>query len=120
MAELIVFFFTEELEYQPELLIVKKMNRQLALKALETAYLKLKRLHEFNEESLEGMLRPLAEELELKVGQLFGTLRVAVTGRVVAPPLFQTMAALGQKRCVRRVKKAITALKEMPENPEGK
>jgi len=119
MAELTGFFFAEELEYQPELLIVKKMNRQLALNALETAQLKLKRMHEFDEAALEGMLRPLAEELELKTGQLFGTLRVAVTGRAVAPPLFQTMASLGQKRCVRRIKKAITALKEMPQTPEG-
>ncbi|MFC1865979.1 glutamate--tRNA ligase [Chloroflexota bacterium] len=119
VAELTDFFFTDELEYQPELLIVKKMDRQLALKALETAYLKLKRLPEFNEDSLEGMLRPLAEELQLKTGQLFGTLRVAVTGRAVAPPLFQAMAVLGQKRCVRRVKKAINALKEMPETAEG-
>ncbi len=119
-AELTDFFFIDDLEYQPEILIVKKMNRQLALNALETALLKLKRMHEFNEEFIEAMLRPLAEELELKTGQLFGTLRVAVTGRAVAPPLFQTMAVLGKKRCISRVKKAVSILKEMPESAAGK
>lgn len=114
------FFFTEELDYQPELLIVKKMNRELAENALVTSLLKLRRLSVFNEESLENMLRPLAEELELKAGQLFGTLRVAVTGRIVAPPLFQTMIALGKERCVSRIRVAIAKLKEMPEETSDK
>ncbi|MFH1663108.1 MAG: glutamate--tRNA ligase [Chloroflexota bacterium] len=109
------FFFADELDYQPDLLIVKKMNRELAEKALETSLLKLRRLPTFDEESLEGMLRPLAEELELKTGQLFGTLRIAVTGRAVAPPLFQTMIALGKERCIIRIKAAIAKLKDMPE-----
>jgi glutamyl-tRNA synthetase len=119
VAELTDFFFIDKLEYHPELLIVKKMNRQLALNGLEKAQLKLKRIHQFDEEALESMLRPLAEELELKTGQLFGTLRAAVTGRSVAPPLFQTMVVLGQKRCISRIKSAVSVLKEMPENSEG-
>ncbi|MCJ7769565.1 MAG: glutamate--tRNA ligase, partial [Dehalococcoidales bacterium] len=120
VSELTEFFFTEEVDYQPDLLIVKKMNRQLAEKALETSLLKLRRLPAFNEEFLEAMLRPLAEELELKTGQLFGTLRVSVTGLTAAPPLFQTMAVLGKERCVNRIKAAIAKLKEMPEdNPDS-
>jgi glutamyl-tRNA synthetase len=97
-------------------LVVKKMTRQLAIKALETARKRLGRLAEFTEESLEGVLRLLAEELELKTGQLFGTLRVAVTGRAVAPPLFQTMAALGRERCQERIKAALRVLKTAPED----
>ena len=119
VSELTVFFFAEEIDYQPDLLIVKKMNRQLTGKALETSLLKLRRLSVFNEESLEAMLRPLAEELELKTGQLFGTLRVAVTGRTAAPPLFQTMAVLGKECCINRIKAAIAKLKEMPEDSPG-
>ena len=116
VSELTEFFFVDELSYEPDLLIVKKMNRELAINALETSRLKLKRLPAFNEESLEGVLRPLAEELELKTGQLFGTLRVAVTGRTVAPPLFQAMAALGKERCIKRIKEALAKLKEIPED----
>jgi glutamyl-tRNA synthetase len=115
-SELTEFFFTEHLDYQPNLLIVKKMNRQLTEKALEASLLKIRRLPAFNEESLEAMLRPLAEELGLKAGQLFGTLRIAVTGQSAAPPLFQTMATLGKERCTRRIKAAIIKLKDMPED----
>jgi glutamyl-tRNA synthetase len=56
------------------------------------------------------VLRPLAVELGLKTGQLFGVLRVAVTGRMAAPPLFQTMAVLGKERCLRRIEAALAKL----------
>ena len=118
VTELTDFFFLDELEYDPQVLVVKKMTRQLAIKALETARKRLGRLAEFTEESLEGVLRPLAEELELKTGQLFGTLRVAVTGRAVAPPLFQTMSVLGRERCLERIKAALRVLKTAPEESD--
>jgi glutamyl-tRNA synthetase len=56
------------------------------------------------------LLRPMAVELGLKTGQLFGTLRVATTGRTAAPPLFQTMAVLGKERCQRRIEAALAML----------
>jgi len=49
-------------------------------------------------------------ELGLKTGQLFGALRVVVTGRTVAPPLFQTMAVLGKERCLQRIEAALENL----------
>jgi len=49
--------------------------------------------------------------LGLKTGQLFGTLRVAVTGRTAAPPLFQTMAVLGKERCLKRIGAALDRLR---------
>jgi glutamyl-tRNA synthetase len=119
VAELTEFFFTDELEYPSELLIVKKMDRESAFRALRASQARLKKLPAFDEPPLEAVLRPLAEELELKTGQLFGTLRVAVTGRTVAPPLFQTMAVLGKERCLTRIKDAMKTLQKTPQNPEG-
>jgi glutamyl-tRNA synthetase len=113
VAELIDFFFTDELNYEPRLLIVKKMNQELALRALETSEQRLEPVGKFDHESLETVLRPLAGELGLKTGQLFGTLRVAVTGRTVAPPLFETMSVLGKERCLERIRAAIDKLRQM-------
>jgi glutamyl-tRNA synthetase len=59
---------------------------------------------------LENTVRPLAGELGLKAGQLFGLLRTAVTGRTATPPLFETMAVLGKERCLKRIELAITKL----------
>ena len=113
VAELAQFFFVEELDYAPGLLIGKNMSRELTTEALKTARPRLGELKVFDAESLEALLRPLAVELGLKTGQLFGALRVAVTGRTAAPPLFQTMAVLGKGRCLKRIEAALDRLSRM-------
>ena len=110
VAELTQFFFIDQLDYESSLLIGEKMDADLTVGALKAAQQKLNQLEAFDAESLEGVLRPLAAELELKTGQLFSVLRVAVTGRTAAPPLFQTMAVLGRKRCLRRIEAALSKL----------
>jgi len=110
VPELVEFLFVDELDYDSDLLIVKNMNRESAVRALEVSRKRLNELKSFDEESLESLLRPLAVELELKTGQLFGTLRVATTGRTAAPPLFQTMVVLGRERCLERIGRALDKL----------
>jgi len=111
VAELAQFFFVDQLDYAPGLLIGKGMNQKSASQALATAKQRLEPLEVFDAESLEAVLRPLAGELGLKTGQFFGVLRVAVTGRTAAPPLFQTMSVLGKERCLRRIEAALDRLK---------
>ena len=110
VADLAQFFFVDELNYDASLLVGKDTTRESATRALEIGQQRLEQLEVFDVESLEVMLRPLAAELGLKTGQLFGTLRVAVTGRTAAPPLFQTMAVLGKERCLRRIEAALARL----------
>ncbi|MFC2013292.1 glutamate--tRNA ligase [Chloroflexota bacterium] len=135
VADLAQFFFVEELEYDNSLLVVKHMTPESAIKTLETAQQELRnlvvlqksatmvlggeqqklgQLEVFDTEVLEAVLRPLAAELELKTGQLFGMLRVVVTGRTAAPPLFQTMAVLGKERCLKRIEAALGRLRALP------
>ena len=104
------FFFVEELDYDAEMLIGKKMDARSTAKALKAAQQKLEPLKSFDTDSLEGVLRPLAPELELKTGQLFSVLRVAVTGQTAAPPLFETMAVLGRERSMKRIAAALSRL----------
>ncbi len=113
VAELTQFFFVEELDYAPNLLIGKNMSQESTSEALKTAQPRLEQLKVFDAESLEALLRPLAVELGLKTGQLFGALRTAVTGRTAAPPLFQTMAVLGKGRCLKRIEAALDRLTRM-------
>ena len=113
IPELTAFFFTDELDYEPGLLIVKKMDRESSVRALEAVRQRLAPPQAFDTMSLEAVLRPLAAELELKTGQLFGTLRVAVTGRTVAPPLFETISVLGKERSLERVGAALDKLRSL-------
>lgn len=113
ITELTLFFFLKELNYEANLLLGKDMSRELAAQALEVSKERLLRLAEWESTSLEGVLRPLAEELGMKTGPLFGLLRVACTGRTVAPPLFETMAVLGRERCLSRIDQALLRLRRM-------
>jgi glutamyl-tRNA synthetase len=110
VVDLVDFFFTEELHYDPQLLVGKKMDPAASLEGLRRVYQVLEGMPSFDEQSLEASLRGLTEELGLKAGQLFGIIRVAVTGKVVAPPLFGTLSILGQERVLARLREADEAL----------
>ncbi|RJO62714.1 MAG: glutamate--tRNA ligase [Dehalococcoidia bacterium] len=114
--ELTWFFFVDEIDYPAELLIDKKLDKKATLGMLEVARVKLDELAAFDAGTLESILRPLADEIGVKAGQLFGALRTAVTGLTATPPLFQTMEVLGQKVCLKRIEKAIDKLKILNSN----
>ena len=106
-AGLIDFFYLEELDYAPQTLVGKGMEAPTARSALEAALAGLEAQEDWDHEALEGLLRPLSEALGLKTRDFFGLLRVAVTGRSVSPPLFETMAVLGRARCLARLRRAV-------------
>jgi len=101
------FFFELQLDLDLQTLIVAGMDVQSTRKALEVVRERLEKLEAFDANSLEALLRPLATELELKTGQLFGALRATATGESAAPPLFDTMAVLGKERCLKRIETAL-------------
>ncbi len=105
-AEWVDFFFVDQISYEPALLVGKKMTAAESLAALRKARETLAALPDFDEETLEKALRALVEELGLKAGQLFGVIRVAATGKKVAPPLFGTLSVLGRERVLERLDKA--------------
>jgi len=109
VAYLTEFFFIEELDYETKLLL-EKLTPDEATKSLQTTIARLEGLQDWDAATLENLLRPLAEELQLKTGVYFGLLRVAVTGRAAAPPLFQTMEVLGKERCLKRLGAALAKL----------
>ncbi len=109
------FFFQEELEYEPSLLLGKKLDASGSLSALARSRETLAALPVFEAGTIESSLRALASELGLKVGQLLGPVRVAVTGKKVAPPLFETLAVLGPQRTLDRIDRGIEALRLLTE-----
>lgn len=110
IVPLVDFAFSPDVQYDPALLIQSKMDRTSTLAALHAAEEALGSLTSFDEETLESVLRQRATELGLKAGQLFGSVRVACTGRRVAPPLFGTLSILGQKVVLARLRRAIGTL----------
>jgi glutamyl-tRNA synthetase len=62
---------------------------------------------DFSEADLEKRLRGYVEEQDLKIGQVFGLIRVVITGQTAAPGLFETLHVLGKQASLWRLQ-AIT------------
>lgn len=68
---------------------------------------RLEALNTFSIEETENVIRDMAEELDVKAGVLINGIRAAVTGQTVGPGLFDILIAIGQKRIVARLRKAV-------------
>ena len=101
------FFFVDQLPtYDAAELIPQKGDAAMALKVLQKGKEVLANV-EFKHDPLDHALRAAAQELGVKAGQMFQPIRVAVCGRKNAPPLFETLAILGQETCLERIDQAI-------------
>ena len=67
---------------------------------------------EWNVEALHEAVRKIAESHELKLGKAQAPIRVAITGRTVGPPLFESMYFLGREVVVERLGNALQKLVE--------
>lgn len=106
------FFFVDELPpYPSEDLIPNGADAATALAALEHARDALATT-DFRRDRIEAVLRAEAGRLQLKAGQMFQPIRVAVCGRKAAPPLFETLEVLGRETCLKRIGQAIARLRD--------
>lgn len=112
-SERIPFFFNADFDYDASELVQRKMDEAGTLRALEESLPVIQSVEPFDAANLEEKLRPLADTLDIKVGQLLGTLRVATSGLKVSPPLFESMEILGRERVLRDINRAIEKLKAL-------
>jgi glutamyl-tRNA synthetase len=98
--------------YQPEMLYPKKGGPEEARTALTRASEVLRDLDDadFSADVLEHRCRAAAEEAGMKAGDFFTPMRVAVTGRTVSPPLFDSLELLGRQRALARIGLALDKL----------
>ncbi len=116
VAPLVDFFWQSEVPTPPaEEFLQKKFKDQPAEAArlLEASAQAVDAATPFESEPLEARMRALAEELGVRAGDLFTLVRLAVTGRRVSPPLFESMAIVGQGLCVDRLEAAAGALRSV-------
>ncbi|CAB4604293.1 unannotated protein [freshwater metagenome] len=65
---------------------------------------------EWNHDSLKAILETWTEAHGLKLGKTQAPIRVAVTGRTVGPPLFESIEILGRDETIRRLNSGIARL----------
>jgi glutamyl-tRNA synthetase len=102
-------FFTDDFEYEPA--AREKFWKDERVASLFAAlHVALQVLPQWDHDSCDHTLRAVAESAGVKAGLLINATRVAIVGRAVAPPLFDTMLALGRQRTLDRIQRAISAL----------
>ena len=102
-------FFTDDFEYEAE--ARAKFWKDEKLPALLASVTEaLAALPDWNHDASDAALRAVAAREGVKAGLLINATRVAIVGRAVAPPLFETMVVLGKDRVVARMRRALTFL----------
>ena len=99
-------FFYREIEVDQSLLL-KKADQGLVILQLESTAQQLRKLETWQLQDLEAAIRNLQEQNNWQRGQYFMMLRLAITGRKVSPPLFETIKVLGQEKTLERLTKAL-------------
>jgi len=102
-------FFTDDFDYDAEAREKFWKDERLGgmLAKLADA---LAALADWNHDACDAALRGLATGEGVKAGLLINATRVAIVGRAVAPPLFETMVVIGKDRVVARIRRAVTFL----------
>jgi glutamyl/glutaminyl-tRNA synthetase len=101
------FAFSEAFDIDPRAR-EEVLGRKGARESLAALARMVEETNPFEPEALEAKARDLAGQLEVKPGDLFFPARVALTGRKVAPGLFEVMSLLGRERTVKRLRAAST------------
>lgn len=104
------FFFIDDIHYTIEELTGKDLDFQQCRHILEKAKAVFSELKEFTKDYAEPPMREYVEVSGLSAGQVFGVLRVAVTGQKVSPPLFESMEIIGKEKVLERIDSAVNIL----------
>jgi len=102
------FFFLEtpEIDQSAWQKVMTTDEAPLILESAKTALATL----DWDVDVLHESLRAIGESHDMKLGKAQAPIRVAVTGRLVGPPLFESMYALGRETVLERINAAYSKL----------
>jgi len=106
LAGSMVYFFTDTVTYQEK--PAKKFLTPDVAPALEALAARLEGVDFSAPDDIEAGFNALLEQREMKLKELAQPVRVALTGGVVSPGLFEVMAALGKQKCLGRIREALS------------
>lgn len=103
-ARMLAFLFRDEDTFTPDDDAAAKNLGADAAPVLEAAVAGLTDLPEWSAGAIEESLKTsLVDGLELKPRKAFAPVRVAISGRTVSPPLYESMELLGRERSLARL-----------------
>jgi len=102
-------FFTDDFDYEPEARAKFWKDERLPAMLGKLADA-LAALPDWNHDTCDAALRAFATAEGVKAGLLINATRVAIVGRAVAPPLFETFVILGKDRVIKRIRRALPSV----------
>ena len=103
---MLTFLFVKNFTIEAESLA--KVTDKSAKEVLNRSLLELTPLTEWTHATIEAALRSsLIDSLGLKPRIAFGSVRIAVTGSTISPPLFESMELLGKEASLARISSAL-------------
>jgi glutamyl-tRNA synthetase len=106
-VEMLGFLFVDEARFERDPADAEKLLNDDGRAVVKAAHDALAALDSWDTASIDAALRAaLVEELGIKPRNAFGPVRVAVTGRRVSPPLFESLELLGRQRSLARLQSA--------------
>lgn len=100
-------------DYDPNILIFKKSNKEITIKALTTALKVLEKITDFTSETLRLVYDKEREVAGLSRAEMFWPMRVAITGQEKSPDVFDIIHILGKKETKNRFKNALDKLNKL-------
>ncbi|MGD9960855.1 glutamate--tRNA ligase [Nocardioides sp.] len=106
--DMLGFLFVDEASFTRDPVDVEKVLNEDGRAVVQAAYDALVGVSTWSTAAIDEALRlKLVEELGLKPRNAFGPVRVAVTGRRISPPLFESLELLGRERGLARLQGAL-------------
>jgi glutamyl-tRNA synthetase len=103
-VDMLGFLFVREEQFRVDPDDAAKVLNEDGVAVVKASRAALEPLGEWTTSAIEEALRAaLVDEMGLKPRHAFGPVRVAVTGRRISPPLFESMELLGRERSLRRL-----------------
>jgi len=111
---LLRFLFVEDVEIEPAA-AEKQLSGPAAAEVLDAATTALSQLADWSTAAIEQALKTaLVDGLGRKPRQAFGPVRVAISGRTVSPPLYESIELLGRERTLARLAAARALTEDVP------
>lgn len=104
MVEISTYFY-QDIGFYDEKAVAKHFNAA-AVEVLQQLSARFSQLSVWQAEALHEAIKTLAEQMDLKLGVIAQSLRLAVTGGTISPAIDKTLFLLGKEKTLQRINRA--------------
>jgi glutamyl-tRNA synthetase len=109
------FFFSGDLNYENTPILPKGLSGKIVADWFSDVLEAFENLDEWSAPKIKEVMENFISQAKIKPKDLFMSMRVAVSGTLISPPLMETIQVLGKEMVRRRMRLAMAYLKAQKE-----